>query len=67
MRPGTTAGSRIRRSTANEPQPSTSAASSSSRGTASNEIRIMNVANGSWNMASTRLRPSSEFWRPIAR
>ena len=66
MRPGTTAGRRIRRSAANEPQPSTSAASSSSRGTASNEMRIMNMANGSWYMASTRLRPTSEFWRPSA-
>ena len=65
MSPGTTAGSRIRRSAANEPQPSTSAASSSSRGTASNEMRIMNMANGSWYMASTRLRPTSEFWRPM--
>ena len=35
------------------PAPSTSADSSSSRGTASNEIRIMKVANGSWNRVST--------------
>ena len=52
-------------SAANVPQPSTSAASSSSRGSDSNALRIMNTANGSWNMISTRLRPTSEFCSPI--
>ncbi len=40
------------------------AASSSSRGTDSNEMRIMNVENGSWNIVSTRATPISEFCSP---
>ena len=65
IRPGRTAGSSTRHSAENDEQPSTSAASSSSRGTDSNEIRIMNVENGSWNMVSTSATPTSEFCRPI--
>ena len=42
------------------------AASSSSRGTDSNEMRIMNVANGSWNIVSTSATPTSEFCSPTA-
>ena len=64
MSPGRTAGSSTRRRTPKVPQPSTIADSSSSRGTASNEIRIMNVANGSWNIVSTSATPTSEFCRP---
>ena len=67
MRPGTTAGRMIRHRTWNVPAPSTSADSSISRGTASKEIRIMKTANGSWYMASTRLRPISESWSPSPR
>ena len=64
--PGRTDGRKIRRSRASVPAPSTSADSSSSFGTDSNEIRIMKVANGSWNSVSTRQTPSSEFCSPIA-
>ena len=66
INPGRTAGSMIRRRTSNVPAPSTSADSSSSLGTASNEIRIMKVANGSWNSVSTSATPSSEFCSPRA-
>ena len=65
MSAGRTPWMRIRVSAANVPQPSTSAASSSSRGSDSNALRIMNTENGSWNMISTRLRPISEFCSPM--
>ncbi|CPU66094.1 Uncharacterised protein [Mycobacteroides abscessus] len=63
MSPGLTAGTSTRRSAPKDDHPSTIAASSSSRGTDSNEIRIMNVANGSWNIVRTSARPSSESCR----
>ena len=44
--------------------PSTRADSSNSFGIASNELRIMKMENGSWNMISTRLSPTSESCRP---
>ena len=40
------------------------AASSSSRGIDSNEMRIMNIENGSWNIARTMATPTSELLRP---
>ena len=63
--PGATPRSRTWRSALVGPQPSTSAASSSSTGSASKELRIMNSPNGNWNMASIRPSPSSEFCSPI--
>lgn len=63
IRPGLTAGSSTRHNAAQEEHPSTRAASSSSRGMASNEIRIMKVENGSWNIVRTRATPMSEFCR----
>src|SRR5688572_18753984 len=65
-RPGRTAGNRMRVKTATLLQPSTCADSSNSRGTASNELRIMKIENGSWNITSTRLSPISESSSPIA-
>src|SRR5690349_10060842 len=65
MSPGLTEGSSTRRRADHEVQPSTSAASSSSRGIASNEIRIMNVENGNWKMVSTNATPTSELASPI--
>src|SRR5690242_18670346 len=62
--PGLTAGSSTRQSAVQVEQPSTIAASSNSRGIASNEIRIMKVANGNWNIVSTSATPSSEFCSP---
>ena len=62
--PGRTAGRKIRRRAANVPAPSTSADSSSSIGTASNEIRIMNVANGSWNSVSTKREADQRVLQP---
>src|SRR3954451_6941948 len=64
MRPGFTAGTSTRHSTVHEVHPSTMAASSSSRGMDSNEIRIMKVENGNWNMVSTSATPTSEFESP---
>ena len=64
IRPGRTAGSMIRTSVPKVLQPSTRADSSSSRGTASKELRIMKIENGSWNMIRTRLRPIRESSSP---
>src|SRR4051794_22396873 len=64
IKPERTAGRSTRQSAENEEHPSTRAASSSSRGTDSNEIRIMNVENGSWNIVSTSATPTSEFDSP---
>ena len=66
IRPGLTAGSSTRRRAEKLVQPSTRAASSSSRGTDSNEMRIMNIENGSWNIVSTSATPTSEFCSPTA-
>ena len=57
-------GSSTRRNAMNDEQPSTIAASSSSFGTDSNEMRIMKVENGSWNIVITRATPTSELDRP---
>src|SRR5665647_2744031 len=57
IRPGFTAGIRTRMRAENVPHPSTSAASSSSLGTASKLIRIMQVANASWTLFQLPFAP----------
>jgi hypothetical protein len=66
MSPGLTAGSSTRHSAEKLLQPSTSAASSISRGIDSNEMRIMNIEKGSWNIVRTSATPTSELFSPIA-
>jgi hypothetical protein len=62
--PGATIRADTRHIAPKSEQPSTSAASSSSRGTDSKLLRIMKMPNGSWNMTSTRARPISVFCMP---
>src|SRR5215472_7577780 len=65
--PGTTSGSMTRVSIAKVEQPSIRAASSISRGTVSNALRIMNTENGSCSVAYTRGQPDQRVLQPHIR
>ena len=62
---GLTAGSSTRQNAPKDPQPSISAASSSSRGIVLKALRIMKMPNGTWNRVSTNATPTSESCSPI--